>query len=73
MPAILAATDPAAVDPAQHDFIERSQRAALSFFRVLATTPGDSVTVSDMLVDDEFIVTEQTASEIPCYMIRNRS
>lgn len=64
MPAILAATDPAAFDPAEHYFIDRSQRAALSFFTVLATTPGDSLTVRDMLVDDEFLVTERSASEI---------
>lgn len=64
MPAILAATDPTAFDPAEHDFIERSQRAALSFFTVLATTPGDSLAVRDMLVEDEFLVTERSASEI---------
>jgi hypothetical protein len=63
IPAILAESEPDAFNQAEHDFIQRSRLTALSFFQVHATSSGKTLTVRDLLVDDEFVVAERSASQ----------
>ena len=50
--------------PLEQEYLAAHVRAELSFFEIIGTNPGTSVTIRDLLLDREHLVLEKSASRI---------
>lgn len=63
MPTVMVNERPDVFADDEVEFVKCAQKSALSFFDVVSTVSGKSITVRDAIVGDEFVVTEKSASK----------